>query len=197
MTPPPEGRELTAGAVRVAHGRVAAAQSVEGAIGSRSRREESSKGGPFRSGPKGPICIIASCGGHLTEARSLRPIYGRYEHFYVINEPIRLPPDMEGRTQFVVHAERDWRVLINFWEAWRILRRRRPALILSTGAGTVVPFALVGKLLGIPTTYIESASRTGPSLTGRLMYRIADRFFYQWKTQGRHFPRATYGGLLP
>ncbi|MGH7949464.1 MAG: hypothetical protein ACREQF_09590, partial [Candidatus Binataceae bacterium] len=85
------------------------------------------------------ICIVSSCGGHLTEVRELKPVYERYEHFFVINERIMLPADMEGRTYFIRHAERDPLVLINLWEAWRILRAERPAVILTTGAGPAVP----------------------------------------------------------
>ena len=143
------------------------------------------------------LCLVSSCGGHLTELRALRPAYERYEHFYVVNHPILLPQDMAEKTYFVTHAERDWRVGLNLIEAWRILRKERPQVILSTGAGPAVPFALVGKLLGMSTVYVEiSAQVTTPSLTGRIMYRLADRFFYQWKSLERYFPRGTYGGLL-
>ncbi len=121
------------------------------------------------------ICIVSSCGGHLTEVRALQPAYAKYDHFYVLNVPVDLPPDMASRTFVVSHAERDWRVASNFVEAWRILRAERPTIILSTGAGLAVPFAVVGKLLGIPNIFVETMTRvTEPSLTGRLMYRLAD-----------------------
>lgn len=143
------------------------------------------------------ICIVSSCGGHLTEMRALKPVYERYEHFYVLNDRVLLPDDMEGRTHFIRHSERDWLFFLNIWEAWRILRKEQPILILSTGAGPAVPFALVGKLLRVPMIFIEiSAQVTKPSLTGRLIYYLADRFFYQWKTLGRYFPKATYGGMI-
>jgi len=143
------------------------------------------------------ICIVSSCGGHLTEARTLKSVYDRYEHFYVINDHILLPEDMHGRTYFIRHAERDWQVLVNFVEAWNILRQERPAVILSTGAGPVVPFALVGKLLGIKTVFVETLARiTHPSLTGRMMYRLADRFLYQWQSLKPFFPDGQYGGPL-
>jgi UDP-N-acetylglucosamine:LPS N-acetylglucosamine transferase len=104
---------------------------------------------------------------------------------------------MEGRTYFIRHSERDLLFFVNILEAWSILRREKPALILSTGAGPAVPFALVGKLFRIPIIFIEiSAQVTKPSLTGRIMYYLADAFFYQWKTLERYFPKAVYGGLL-
>jgi len=143
------------------------------------------------------VCIVSSCGGHLTEVRALKPVYERYEHFYVLNDRVLLPKDMEGKTYFIRHSERDWFFFANLWEAWRILREEKPRLILSTGAGPVVPFTLIGKLLRIPTVFIETFTRvTEPSLTGRIMYYLADHFFYQWKTLEHHFPKATYGGLL-
>jgi beta-1,4-N-acetylglucosaminyltransferase len=144
------------------------------------------------------ICIVSSCGGHLTEVGMLRRVYERYEHFYVVNEEIPLPEHMQGRTYFICHSERDWRVFVNLYEAWRILRRERPTLILSTGAGLVVPFAFVGKCLGMCTIYVENAAQVRtPSLTGRIMYWLADRFFYQWPGLNRYFPKGTYGGPLP
>ena len=141
------------------------------------------------------VCIVSSCGGHLTEARALRPAFQHHPHFYVVNDRIALPDDMQGRTYFITHAERDWRVLTNFWEAWRILRRERPTIILSTGAGPIVPFALVGRALGIPVIFVETIAQvTEPSVSGRIMYHLADRFFYQWKALARHYPDGVYGG---
>jgi beta-1,4-N-acetylglucosaminyltransferase len=129
--------------------------------------------------------------------RLLRSAYQKYEHFYVLNEPIELSQDMRGRTYFIRHAERDLLLLVNLWEAWRILRQENPDLILSNGPGTLVPFALVAKILRIPTLFIEEMNRvTRPSLTGRIMYHLADRFFYQWKGLRHYFPKATYGGPL-
>ena len=143
------------------------------------------------------ICIVSSCGGHLAEVRALKPAYERYDHFYVLNDHVFLPKDMEGKTHFICHSERDWLFFVNLWEAWRILNREAPSLILSTGAGPVVPFALIGKLFGIPTIFVETFTRpVTPSLTGCIMYHLADRFFYQWKPVGRYFPRGVYGGPL-
>ncbi len=143
------------------------------------------------------ICIVSSCGGHLTEVRVLKSIYEKYNHFYVLNDKIKLPKDMEGKTYFIKHSERDWLFFINVAEAWRIIGKERPSIILSTGAGPVVPFALVARLSRIPTIFIETFTRvTQPSLTGRIMYRLANRFFYQWKPLAQFFPKGIHGGPL-
>ncbi len=143
------------------------------------------------------VCIVSSCGGHLTEVRALHPVYQAYEHFYVLNDHVSLPEDMKGRTYFIVHSERDWKIFWNLWEAWRILRRERPKILLSTGAGPIVPFSIIGKALKIPTIFVETFTRVAyPSLTGRIMYRLADRFFYQWKALAQFFPKGVYCGPL-
>jgi hypothetical protein len=87
------------------------------------------------------VCIVSSCGGHLTEVRALRGAYARYPHHYVLNDYAELPDDMRDCTRFISHSERDWRFFVNLWEAASILRRERPEVLLSTGAGPIVPFA--------------------------------------------------------
>ena len=60
-----------------------------------------------------------------------------------------------------------------------------------------MPFAIVGKLLGVPTVFVETFTRISkPSLTARIMYHLADRFVYQWPALARYFPRGVYGGVL-
>ncbi len=141
--------------------------------------------------------IVTSAGGHLSEVRALRDVYERYDYFYVVNEKIELPPDMQNRTTFIRHSERDWLFFVNLWEAWTILRREKPQVLLSTGAGPMVPFTLVAKCLGIRTIYIEIGTQvTVPSMTGRVMYYLADRFFIQWRALQTQFPKAVYGGPL-
>jgi len=144
------------------------------------------------------ICIVSSCGGHLTEVRCLRSTYDRYDHLYVLNDQISLPRDMIGRTIFITHAERDLRFIVNFWQAWKILRTHRPDVLLSTGAGPIVPFAIVGKFFfPLRIVFVETFTRISrPSLTARIMYHLADVFFYQWKALGRYFPKGKYLGRV-
>ena len=92
--------------------------------------------------------------------RCFREAYGKYPHFYVLNDKALLPPDMQGRTYFITHSERDWKQLVNLFEAWRVLRAERPDVILSTGAGPAVPFAIIGKLFfGTKIVFVETITR--------------------------------------
>ena len=144
------------------------------------------------------VCIVSSAGGHLTEVRCLADAYARFDHFYVLNHQALLADEMRGRTYFISHSERDWRFFLNLCEAFRILLRERPRVILSTGAGPIVPFAIMGKaLFGAKVIFVETLTRiTKPSLTARIMYYLADDFFYQWKALASYFPKGRFGGPL-
>lgn len=84
-------------------------------------------------------------------------------------------------------------LLRNTWLAWRIVRRRRPKAIVTTGAGIAVPFAWVGRLFGVSVVYIESLTRIDrPSLSCQLVRPVATRVYGQWpeiasKTRGMRY----------
>ena len=79
--------------------------------------------------------------------------------------------------------------------ASRILKREKPDVIISTGAGICVPFFLLGRRRGIRTVYIESMARIESlSLTGKLVYRFSDHFLVQWPELAAKSGRAVYQG---
>ena len=60
----------------------------------------------------------------------------------------------------------------NTWLAWRVLRRERPAVVVSSGAAVAVPFFVLARLLRVPTVYVEVFDRIDSrTLTGRLCRR--------------------------
>lgn len=140
------------------------------------------------------ICIVSSCGGHLSEIRSLSRSYAALPHVFVLNDRIVPPPEMRGRTCFIRHGERDPWLLWNLFEMTRILWRERPDILLSSGAGPIVPAAIIGRyLFGCRVIYVETLARKrAPSLTGRIMRRLAHDLIYQWPELKEHFP----GGIL-
>jgi beta-1,4-N-acetylglucosaminyltransferase len=143
------------------------------------------------------VLLVTPSGGHLTEIRNLAPCYIDRPHHFVINTPIVQTPDMTGKTTIISISQRDWKFFVNLFEAWEIIRRERPKVILTTGGGFSVAFALVGKLLGVPTIYVETVAKViVPTATGRLMYPLANRFFYQWPYLERFFPKGRFIGLI-
>jgi UDP-N-acetylglucosamine:LPS N-acetylglucosamine transferase len=85
----------------------------------------------------------------------------------------------------------------NLGLAWRLLRRDRPGVVVSTGAAVAFPFFLVARLLGIKTVYVEVYDRIDvPTLTGRLCHPLASRFLLQWEAQKRFYRRGQVIGRL-
>ena len=85
----------------------------------------------------------------------------------------------------------------NTWVAWQILRCEKPDLIISTGAAVAVPFFYLGKVMGAKLIYIEVFDRIdAPTLTGKLVYPITDRFIVQWEEMLRIYPKAICLGSI-
>ena len=71
-------------------------------------------------------------------------------------------------------------------------------MLISTGAGAIVPFSIVGRLFfGTRVIFVETLARVRkPSLSGRLMYWLAHRFYYQSEPLEAYFPRGRFCGAL-
>ena len=87
--------------------------------------------------------------------------------------------------------------MINSVLAWKTLRKERPDLLVSSGAAVAVPFFYLGKLFGAKTIYIEVFDRIDkPTLTGKLVYPITDRFIVQWEEMKQVYPKAINLGSI-
>lgn len=141
------------------------------------------------------ICVVSSVGGHLREVLDLVQTFGTAEVRFLVNDAVQV--SLPGPVEQIAHAERDARVLWNAVEAAESFSRHRPDVLLSTGAGPIVPLSIVGKLYRAQTIYIETfGSVDKPSLTGTLMEPLADRLYYQWPQLAPHFPRGRYAGPI-
>lgn len=141
------------------------------------------------------ILIVSAIGGHLREVMNLTPALEGHELGLVLNDRILPPAGFVGRTWYTPHWEREIAFIGYFLLAFRIVAEFRPKLLISAGAGHAVPFSLVAKLFGCQVVFLETmTSVCRPSLTGRIMYRIADLFMYQWEELGEYFPAGTCVG---
>jgi UDP-N-acetylglucosamine--N-acetylmuramyl-(pentapeptide) pyrophosphoryl-undecaprenol N-acetylglucosamine transferase len=69
--------------------------------------------------------------------------------------------------------------------------RLRPDIVLTSGAGVVLTFTLVARLLGAQVVFVETMARvSGPSRTGSILARIATLHIVQWPELVRLFPEA-------
>lgn len=147
------------------------------------------------------VLLVCSPGGHLQQMLALEPAWRGHERAWVTLPGADVSSLLAEEQVTIGHSptNRNAKNLArNTVLAWRLLRRRRPDAILSTGAGLAVPFFLIGRLLGIRLVYVESVTRTESlSLSGRMVYPLASRFFVQWPAVAERFRRAEYhGGIL-
>ncbi|MEX0973211.1 MAG: PssD/Cps14F family polysaccharide biosynthesis glycosyltransferase [Solirubrobacterales bacterium] len=146
------------------------------------------------------VLLVCSPGGHLQQMLALKPAWHDAERAWVTLPGADVGVLLEDEQVTLARGPTNRSVknlLRNLALAWRLLRRQRPEAILSTGAGVAVPFFLIGKLLRIRLIYVESVTRTESiSLTGRLVYPLADRFFAQWPAAAQQLRRAEYAGSV-
>jgi UDP-N-acetylglucosamine:LPS N-acetylglucosamine transferase len=144
------------------------------------------------------VCIVCSAGGHLTEALAATACVTAEKYFVTFDEPHVRATLSNEEVYYVVDPHVSLRLyLLNAWQSIKIFVRKRPAVVISSGAGIALATCIFAKLAGRKLIYIESGARvTTPSRTGRLVYRFADLFIVQWKSMLKHYPRAVYGGPL-
>jgi len=82
-----------------------------------------------------------------------------------------------------------------------IVWNTKPDLVLCNGPGTGVPICLIAKLFEIigahqsEIIFIESICRvTSMSMTGKILYPIASKFYVQWPHLQINYPKSIYLG---
>jgi len=152
---------------------------------------------------KSKICLTSSSGGHLQELMTLKSLDEHYSVFYITEKDQFETKNLgENRYQVPKIDRREKNFLIHFLimagSILKILIRENPAVIISTGALATVPVCVFGKILGAKVIYIESFARVKSlSLTGKVVYFLADKFIVQWPDLEKKYSRATYiGGLF-
>ena len=131
------------------------------------------------------ICIPTSSGGHLTHMRMLMPVICQAaDRFWVTFDKEDANTALAGERVYHCFFPTNRNIpnlMRNTLLAFRVLRRERPDLIVSSGAAIAVPFFLLGKLMGAKTVYIEVFDRVDKgTLTARLVRRFTDLFVVQW-----------------
>lgn len=146
------------------------------------------------------LLLVCNPGGHFSTMMSLKKFWSAHEREWVTYNHFdteRLHGQEAVHWVLKQEAREFWRAAINCIHAVQIVRKSRPDMILSTGAGLAVPFLVIGKLFGIKTIFIESLSRSYElSLSGRLVYNLVDELYVQWPQCIERNPRAQYRGVV-
>jgi UDP-N-acetylglucosamine:LPS N-acetylglucosamine transferase len=146
------------------------------------------------------LLLVCNPGGHFSTMMGLKNFWSAYPREWVTYPKFDTQTLREKELVYWVEmqeARMVWKTCVNFFKALFILRKSQPDLVLSTGASLAVPFLLASKLFGIKTVFIESISRSSDlSLTGKLVYNLADEFYVQWPECVKRYPKAEYRGVI-
>jgi len=133
------------------------------------------------------------------EALEFLPAFRSHKVFFVTFAREQVKDVLKGKkVYYVIDPKRNpQKLLKNFNQAQKILRREKPDVVLSTGAAAAVPLCYAAKIIGAKLIFVETlAAVSKPSLSGRFVYPLADLFVVQWKKLLGHYKRAIYGGPL-
>jgi UDP-N-acetylglucosamine:LPS N-acetylglucosamine transferase len=131
--------------------------------------------------------FVCSSGGHLAQVMKLRPWWEHHDRIWVTFDKPDAVSQLAGERVIAGHSPTTRNVpnlMRNIGLAVSVIRRERPDVIFSNGAGLGVPFMWLGHLLGIPTAFLEVYDRLGtPTMTARLVRPVTDLFLVQWPEQ--------------
>lgn len=132
------------------------------------------------------LCLSASGGGHFRQLLDLEPLWSDYRHFIVTEDTILSRSFEERETmEYVPHFALGQarmgkaRAMMSaafrsMWTSARIVARRRPDVVISTGAGSQFFLLLWARLAGAKIILIDSFARfDGPSKFARFAGRLA------------------------
>lgn len=146
------------------------------------------------------ICLVGSSGGHLTHLYQLKKFWKNKNRFWVTfdKEDARSVLENEKVYNCYYPTNRNLKNLIkNTFVALKVLRKEKPDIIISSGAAIAVPFFYLGKIFGAKTIYIEVFDRIDkPTLTGKLVYPVTDKFIVQWEEMKKVYKKAENFGSI-
>lgn len=145
-------------------------------------------------GPRPAVHLTASAGGHLDLLDHLRSAFEGYRLVWVTSQSQRADSleraGEDVRTLPLFQSNRLGRIK-NTVAAALLVFRERPLVIVTSGAGSVVPFCLLAKATGTKIIFVETMARVkDASRSGRVLSRFADVVLVQWDEMRAVYPGA-------
>lgn len=152
------------------------------------------------------VLFIASAGGHLNELLQLEPMFKDY-NYHLITENLKtnrgLKKKFNGHVDYLLFGSKDHLFSYLFKFGWNCLKstylffKIRPEYIITTGTHTAVPICYLAKVFGRKIIFIETfANSETKTLSGKMIYPIANLFIVQWESMLKLYPKAVYGGWI-
>ena len=150
------------------------------------------------------VIFAASSGGHLTELLKIQELFPEY-NYLLVTEMTDVTRDLKDKynIKYVDYGPNKnkikywWTIFKNLAKAIGIVAKFRPDTVVSTGAQVGGFFCYIGKFFGAKVVYIETMAKIKElSGTGHNVYKIADKFYVQWKSLEEKYEKAEYIGRL-
>lgn len=152
------------------------------------------------------VIFISSMGGHLTEMMQLKGIFKDYEYKIITEKhksTIGLKSRYKSKIDYLLTGNKDhmlryiFVIPYNLIKSFVLFLKFKPDVIVTTGAHTCVPMCYIAKIFRKKVIYIESfANIETKTLTGILIYPIADIFIVQWHSMLKLYPKAKCEGWI-
>jgi UDP-N-acetylglucosamine:LPS N-acetylglucosamine transferase len=127
------------------------------------------------------IALVCSQGGHLTEMLMLMKAFNNHDVFFITyNAPSTT--QLKYKKYLTENIGTSFgRMIKAFIHIFKILKKERPDMLVSTGAEIAIPSIILAKIMRIKTVYIESWCRVKTkSGAGKILYYFSDLFLVQW-----------------
>lgn len=151
------------------------------------------------------VLFVSSTGGHLNELLQLSRAMKKYDS-YIVTEKTKstmgLIDKYGSKIKFLKYGTKSHLSYIyifplNCIKSLFYFIRIRPSVVVTTGAHTGVIMCYIAKLFRKKVIYIETfANIKTKSMSGKLVYPIADMFVVQWESMLKLYPKAVYGGWI-
>ena len=147
---------------------------------------------------KKKLCLISSSGGHYEQLSMLKKLDDKYDLFWVTEKT-----DYNGNADYYLSQTglKDWcmpfKMIGNCFKTLRFWLKEKPQAVITTGTMVALPVCFLAKICRKKVIYIETFARVRDcTRAGKLMYKIADLFIYQWEYLEEFYPKGVYGGSI-
>jgi len=143
------------------------------------------------------ILAVASGGGHITELLRLQPAFEDQELMYMSTHE-SFASSCKGFPFYTVPDFSRWnafKIPLVAFKMYKLFRKIKPDVVVTTGAAPGVLALFIGKLLGAKTIWVESLCHAEHvSVSGKMCKLFADRVYTQW--QHLAAPKIVYAGNI-
>jgi beta-1,4-N-acetylglucosaminyltransferase len=148
------------------------------------------------------ICFASSSGGHFQQLMKLKPLMNRFDSF-ILTEQTKYQVNVNNHKLYYVsqiqRKEKLWvfKFFMISFISLKLFLKEKPDVVISTGVLATIPMCLIAKLFRKKIIYIESFAKSdSPTLTGRVMSKIADDIYVQWDSMLKFYKNAKCLGSI-